>query len=320
MNNPTKSISSLEKWYRRQGYHVSLSESSGWVELCKGIYQAFPYSRVINPSIDELRDLFKRNLIIALRYSTPITSSLGHVSYHVVYDNNNYPLSSLPKKARHDVTRGLQYASYESIPISRLADEGWSLRKDTLIRQGRSRAESQTFWNNMCLSAQDLSEFEVWGAIHEGRLSAALLACTVDDTVHILYQQSISEDLKYGVNNALTYTFTQQIIHRPGIQRIFYGLQSLDAPPSVDKFKFRMNYSSLPVRQRVVFNPIITPFIKPYAHKILIALSNIFKGNMLITKGEGMIRFYLQGKCRLSEQEWPNILLEQKNLILAQAI
>jgi hypothetical protein len=286
------------------------------VELARGVYQAFPYHRVIDPSEEELGDIFRRNSAIALRYSTSLEKPTGQISYHVIYDKGSYPLASLPKKARHDVTHGLEHASYEPIAMSRLALEGWKLRHETLVRQGRQHAETKEFWERMCLYAEGLPGFEAWGAIHKGELVAALLSYTVEDTVSVLYHQSRTSHLKHGVNNSLTYSYTQTALQRPGIRCIFYGLHSLDAPPGVDKFKFRMNYWAKPVRQRVVFSPFVRPFINRHSHGFLRICLNMWPGSSTIAKAEGMFRFHLQGKRPLCEQVWPEALLHQKEAIL----
>ncbi len=159
--------------------------------------------------------------------------------------------------------------------------------------------------------------FEAWGALHAGRLVAALLACSLNRTVCILYQQSLTEHLRFGVNNALTFVYTQEALRRPGIQGIFYGLHSLDAPASVDEYKFRMGYTARAVRQRVVFNPLFKPFIGPRSHRLLKSFRRTFPGSYLAAKLEGMVRFYLLGKASLAEQDWPEAILDQKTTLLA---
>lgn len=305
------------EWLRRQGHHIIKTQNSYWYDAAPKVYQAFPYHSLITPSEDEIVTIFKQSQAIAIRFSTPISQPEGQISYHVVYDRGDCNITNLHKKARHDVTRGLQYASYEVISFARLAQEGWNLRKETLIRQGRKNAESRSFWQLLCLSAEGLPGFEAWGALHEGALVTAIVACTIGDTVGVFYQQSLTEHLKFGINNALTYAFTCNVLNRPGVKNIFYGLQSLDAPSSVDDFKFRMGYSAKPVRQQVVFNPVIAPLIQPLSHSMLKTLVKIFPSNARISKTEGMVRFYLQGKRPLSNQIWPDILLEQKEAVLA---
>jgi hypothetical protein len=303
------------EWLSRQGHRIYISESSYWYDIGPKIYQSFPYHEIITPSSDEIKQIFKQTSAIAIRYSTPINQPEGQISYHVIYEKGDYEIAGLPKKARHDVVHGLKYAIYENISLQRLASEGWYLREDTLIRQGRKNAESRQFWESLCLSAEGLGQFEAWGALHDGSLVAALLACTIGDTVSIYYQQSLSQHLKYGVNNTLTFTFCRNVLQRDRIKSIFYGLHSLDAPPSVDEYKFRMRFTAKPVRQRVIFNPLVVPFIRPGTHLVLQWFGKIIPGNSQIAKAEGMARFYLQGKKPLPQQHWPEILRNQTDLV-----
>ena len=280
--------------------------SSYWVEAGPRVFQAFPYHWVISPDEQELMKLMTDHKAIALRYSTPQASSIGSPSYHVVFAKDQYSQSDLPKKARHDVKKGLSVASVEPISFCRLATEGWELRRDTLLRQGRLNAETETDWRNLCSSAMDLSGFEAWGAIIQGKLAAALLAFLCDDHFCILYHQSLSEYLPTGVNNALAYVVTSTVINRPDIKaRVFYGLHSLDAPPSVDEFKFRMGYTARPVRQRVVFHPWVRPLMNNTSHTLIQAGLRLRPVSPTLSKAEGMLRFYLQGRLPVSEQPLP---------------
>ena len=107
---------------------------------------------------------------------------------------------------------------------------------------------------------------------------------------------------------------------RSSIHSILYGLHSLDAPASVDEFKFRMGYTAKPVRQRVVFHPRIMPLFNSATYGGICRLHNIAPGNHLIAKAEGMVRFYLQGKLPLEKQTWPEALVDRKSEILAGLI
>jgi hypothetical protein len=306
-------------WLLRQGHQVIKTQSSYWYDAAPKVYQAFPYHKLIVPTIDEVSDLFARSKAIAIRYSTTINQPEGLISYHVMNTKISHDVSDLPKKVRHNVSMGLHYASYRPITMNCLDKEGWYLRKETLLRQGRERAESPEFWHKLCSSAEGLSCFEAWGAFHESTLVASLFACTIEDTVCVLFQQSLSEHMKYGINNALFYRFSNMVLDRPGVKQVFYGLHSLDAPASVDQFKFRMGYSASPVRQRVMFNPVYSVLAQPISYTFLRMLKKILPSSYPVAKGEGMLRFYLQGKRQLSRQEWPEVLLGQKENIFSLA-
>jgi glycosyltransferase involved in cell wall biosynthesis len=80
------------EWFRRQGYRVVRTPSSYWYEAGARAYQAFPYHRLIEPSEQELRGLLLKSNGAALRYSAPVTSARGKVSYHVVCQDLWYEL------------------------------------------------------------------------------------------------------------------------------------------------------------------------------------------------------------------------------------
>jgi len=304
-------------WLIKQNDITQTKNGFLWYSLGPGIFQAFPYHETLQISTKELLEFLKKNFKIALRYSTSLADSEGRISYHVVWDQPEIDLNRLSKSARYDIKMGLNYALYEPISFHRLAEEGWQLRKETLERQGRLGAESEKGWKKMCLAADGLEGFEAWGALHEGRLVAAILTFSMEDTVSILYQQSLTAHLKYGVNNALAYTFTKTALSRPGIRQVFYGLHSLDAPPSVDQFKFRMGFRAKPVRQRVVFHPWVAPLVNNVSLKLLSELRRLFPRASSLAKAEGMFLFYLEGKKPLHLQNWPEALLDQRDQILA---
>jgi hypothetical protein len=294
----------FSEWMRHQGYYVFRTETSYWVEIGPMVYQAFPYHWVIEPAEYELRALLKGQRAIGLRYSTPMEQDEGAYSYHVVLEKREYNLAGLPKKSRHDVEKGLSAYCFEPIPFERLADEGWELRVDTLMRQARGQVESKEWWQKMCEGAGRLAGFEAWGAIStNGQLAASLIAFTCDDCVSILYHQSRTEHLSAGVNNAMTYTFSHKTLQ--GGKWLFYGLHSLDAPSSVDAFKFRMGYIAKPVRQRVAFHPAIAPLINPLSHALLRTIQRFVPRSSSISKAEGFARFYLNGKLPLGRQPIP---------------
>lgn len=299
------------EWNRRQGHDILKTESSYWVSAGMGTYQAIPYHALINPSEEELNHLFRQHRATALRYSTPLSAPEGMLSYHIVYEGKSYP----PKKLPHKAKKGASLACIEPIPLSRLASEGWELRRDTLERQGRLGAEKKDWWAKLCLTGQDIPGLEAWGAMVEGRLAAALLGMQCGDTFSIFFQQSHRGFLRLGVNNALTYIVTTKILERPEINRIFYGLHSLDAPPSVDEYKIHMGYYPKPVRQRIVFSPLLRPLVNPPSHAALKMALRLFPASYLFAKAEGMFRFYLNGKLPLANQTSPPLLsLEQTQI------
>lgn len=292
------------EWNRRQGHKILRTESTYWVSAGARTYQAIPYHAVISPSKEELQALFREHKATALRYSTPLSAAEGMLSYHIAYEGKNYPSKKVAQKTK----KGLASAVIEPIPLSRMATEGWELRRDTLERQGRAGAEKKTWWETLCKSGEGIPGLEAWGALVNGKLAAALLGMQCEDTFSIFFQQSHRDFLRLGVNNALTFVVTSEILKRPKINQIFYGLHSLDAPASVDEYKIHMGYFPRPVRQRIVFSPFLLPLVNSWSHSMLKLGLRLFPQSYLFAKAEGIFRFYLNGKKPVTAQVPPVVL------------
>lgn len=310
--NATSGIEPAVEWLRRQGHRLVVSESAVWYDPAPGIFQAFPYHPVIDPSDEELRRVFREGRARGLRYSAPLSSRCGKISYHVVCAKPSYGLAHVSRQTRQNIAKGLDYATYEPVPFVRLAKEGWALRAETLARQGRLKAENPEWWKRLCLSAEGLPGFEAWGAFRGRTLVAALIAYLARGRYLMLYQQSLTEHLKFGVNNTLGFVFTQRSLARPEIKELFYGFQSLDASSHVDEFKFRMGYEASPVRQRVLFHPALRPFMTPATLGAIGLFGRLGPGRPGWLKAAGLLRFYLEGNRPLSRQECPECLLPRK--------
>lgn len=283
------------EWLRGQGGRVLRTASAYWHTGEYGVYQAFPYHWLIQPSDEEISELFFRHRAVAVRYFAPTDASVGLSSYHTVYDRPTYDLGDLGAWARKNVRRGLKNCAVERISFQRLIDEGWALRGDTLSRQGRAVPMSHAAWRRRYLAAADYEGFEVWGALVRGALGAFLVTFQMDEVCFFLYQQCDRNYLREHVNNALTFVVTQTIIGRAGVRTIFYGAHSLDAPPSVDEFKFRMGFRAKPVRQRVVFHPYLSLLVNPVSYQIVKRMASWRPGNRQLSKAEGMLRVCLAG-------------------------
>ena len=106
------------------------------------------------------------------------------------------------------------------------------------------------------------------------------------------------------------------MVSRPDIRTVFYGLHSLDAPASIDEFKLRMGYKAMPVRQRVVFHPILKAFFYIPGASCMKYLLHCCPKSAIVRKAEGMLQFYIDGKRAPIEQEWPECLEPRKSEVL----
>jgi hypothetical protein len=183
--------------------------------------------------------------------------------------------------------------------------EGWNLQVDTLKRQGRQVPMPFKTWERICLAAADLPGFEAWGAMVDGSLGASVMSFKMEDCYYLLYQQCHSRYLHRHLNNALSFTVTKTLVERRDYTSILYGLHSLDAPGSVDEFKFRMGYRPKPVRQRVAFHPLLQALVNRASRTVVRKFLRVAPGNSTLAKAEGMMRFYLEGGRPLKDKSRP---------------
>jgi GNAT superfamily N-acetyltransferase len=303
------------EWMRRQGYRVVQTASSYWYNPAPGVFQAFPYHWVIAPSDDEIRDLMLRNGAVAVRYSTPLDFGRGLASYHITL-KEPYSLEHLKAQARNGVRAGLAHFKIEQVSFERLAGEGWLLQRDTLERQDRLRSMSQENWEKLCRSASDLPGFEAWAATEDGELAAAVIVARMDSIFSVPFAMSHRKFLGQHVNNALFFAVSKELLGREGIESLFFTVQSLDAHPNVDEFKFRMGLRANLVRQCVDFNPLASPFASPMVHGWARRLLQGDPSNPVFAKTEGMLRFHLEGQRPIEEQDWPERLLPERDRLV----
>jgi len=301
-------------WLRRQGHKVYRTESSYWYSAGPRTLQAFPCHWVIDPGRDELRSLLWGKGMAALRYSSPVDRPTGKVSYHMVLDGC-YKLENLNKKARNGIRNGLKSFSIKKISFDRLAFEGWDLQEDTLRRQNRLDSMAKDRWRKMCLCARGLKGLEVFGALCEGKLAAAAIVCRIDDRFCVPYAMSHSDHLRKHVNNALFYSMSCELLHRENTAGIFFSVESLDAPAHVDEFKLRMGFEPRPVRQHVVMHPLIRPLMRPVFHHRLSKMVKKHPFNITLSKAEGMMRFFLEGRLPARDQHIADCLLKRPGMI-----
>jgi hypothetical protein len=300
-------VQTFSEWELRQGKKVIQTKNSNWFEASPHIYQAFPFHWVISPSEKELKELICNHKIFALRYSAPIESPFGKISYHIM-QKPPYGIENLHKRTQRYLKKGLKQFIVEPTSFSELAVNGWKLAQDTLERQGRTKAMSQKEWENLCVSAEGLPGFEGWAAKIDGELAACLITTIIDDTGYFLNLNTKSIYLDKNVDEVIVYTVTSELFKNKGINSIFYTFQSLDAEESVDTFKFRMGARPKPVRQRIIFHPMLSPFINTLSHKLIAYMVKNFSKNQMLPKTEGMVRFYLEGKLPKTKQNIPDCL------------
>jgi hypothetical protein len=284
---------SFLEFLARRGHRIVKTQSCYWYNAQPKFYFYFPYHKLITPNDEELKQLLWGEPCVGVRYFTPM-DHFGKESFQIVCTDKNYDFSSVDKhSARRETRRGLENVVIRQMEFKELATLGINLENDTLLRQGRApQRQEEKKWRQFCLSMDGLEGFEAWGAFADNNLASFLTVYQMEDDCIYLHQGSATQYMPLFPNRALYYYVTRLKITSPDINTIYCGPQSLDGLPSIDAFKFSMGFQKSPMKQAIVFNPVVKPFINGFTHRCFRLVSSLRPQSDTIRKLEGIVRFY----------------------------
>ena len=115
----------------------------------------------------------------------------------------------------------------------------------------------------------------------------------------ILHHYSKTEHLRNYPNNALIYLVTKEKLSQPYISQVSYGIQSLDLGISkLHKFKENMGFKKNPIRQVIIFNPFLKPFMSRPICKMISKICKLNNKSDFSRKLDGILYFYMGDKSR----------------------
>jgi hypothetical protein len=306
------------EWLARQGHRIIKADSYYWYDAQPGFYFYFPYHRLIKPTDEELKHTLGDKPYIGARFFTPM-DCVGKVSYLTVCSDKNYDLTSIgaeqsrhqfgsvvpvvaalprywassARKTKKQTIKSLENFEIRQMNFKELAIIGNGLNHDTLVRQKRNpNTYKEKMWNLYCRSTEGLDGFEAWAAFYQKTLAAFLVGFQMEDHFTIIHQGSATKYLSLYPNNALIFLVTKTKLAQPNVGTVFYGPESLDTPASLDSFKFRMGFTKRAMKQAIIFNPIIKPFINNFTYKSIRLASTLAPTSNTLSKLEGIVRFY----------------------------
>ena len=281
---------------RALGHRVVQTRSSYWYNTSRFFLLSAPSHRLYDPSEDELRALFRRLPCAGVRFAAPLETS-GKPSYQIVCDSADYDIEALSANVRSKVRRGLRRCEVAPVSFPVIATAGWQAHQDTLARQGRDGGLTGESWERFWTAAAATAGFEGWGAWCEGELAAFLVTVAFEDSVEFLLARSCTDRLGAYPNNALLFYVTREMLARRKVREITFGLESLEPVGPLDQFKFAMGFRPRPIRQRIVFHPLVRILLRRGAVRAVFRRWTDHRGMKagFWRKAAGLLRFAEEG-------------------------
>ena len=241
----------------RIGYHVIKSKIRYWYNSAPRFYEYISPFALINPSGDEIRNLFDRYRMAAIKYCAD-QAQPGKPSFLYVVENKFYDLRDIQSRMRTTIHKGLKNCQVNRIDFEYLHDHGMRLNSDTLVRQKRfnSTFSNPKRWKAFYEAGSKVDGAICWGAFVKEVLAACMVAFITDGYSILLHNMSRTELLPLRINNALTYIATQKMLMLTEVQCVTHGREAIRNLPSLDDFKVKMGYKKRPLNQVVQFHPL----------------------------------------------------------------
>jgi len=278
------------------GHRVVPTRHAYWYDANRFFFLGAPPHRIHEPDDDELRAVVGRLPCLGVRFAAPLQGR-GKLSYQIVCDNRAYGLDILSGNVRSKVRRGLKRCAVQPVPFSVIATAGKRAHGDTLSRQARDGVLDGARWDRFWSAAATTPGMEGWGAWTGDTLAAFLVTVTFDDGVEFLLARSCTDELGAYPNNALIFTVAEEMLVRRGIPEITFGLESLEPVGPLDQFKFGMGFRPRPLRQRVVFHPLLRALLRHASVRALFHRWSEKRGTQAVfwRKAAGLLRFAEEG-------------------------
>jgi hypothetical protein len=285
------SVESFASFLAAAGHRVIETKSAFWYDATRGFFLSLPSHLQLRPEQGELREVLRHQPCFGVRFPAPVDGP-GKLSYQIVCDVQDYGLEQLSANVRSKVRRGLRRCEVKPVPLAELAVSGRVADTDTLSRQGRTWRFGGAQWDRYWKAA-DRPGMEGWGAFVGGELAAFLLTADLGDCVEFLLARSRSDLLDAYPNNALVFQVAEEMLVKRRVVRVTFGLESLEPVGPLDQFKFGMGFRREPIRQRVVFHPVLQTLLRSSAFRGLLHRFGERRGEKAVfwRKASGLVRF-----------------------------
>jgi hypothetical protein len=246
----------LLSFFRDSGFKVYRTANAAWYEAGPRFLLGVPTHEAVNINRAEGREAMRATGALGIRYITS-DADTGRESWQMVASGDDYDISMFSSNTRSKVRRGLKNNEVRRISGQDLKSAGEKAFLDTVSRQGRADRYGVDRWHKLLDAADATEGIEIWSAWHEDTLAAYMLIMLFEDSSEFYEARSRNDTLRYYPNNALLYTLTHDVLVERKIPQITFGIEGLEELDSLDSFKLAMGYTKRPVRQHVMFHPLI---------------------------------------------------------------
>ncbi len=266
-------VSFLEKL----GGKIVWSNDIPFYSFRRGFLWAVPRYTSYDVEPEKLRHLVWKNAL-GVFYTT---SKYGARSItHWVCEGPELAMSTIQKRKRTAIRRGLEACKIERFEWDLLKTEGLQMNRDILKRQNRvsGMIDDPKWWGNQCDVSSQFEDIKVWGAFIKGQ-PANYDYVTIHDDVIIdgmpkrvgnivhgaSYSKYIGNHPEFGKNypnEALDFVVINELLQKENCDLVIIGQKS--NTDSLEMWKRHMGFQKKILQENVIANIFlnaVTPFV-----------------------------------------------------------
>lgn len=295
LSDPASSAPSWVGDLRSDGLDVEWTASGhGWMRFRRFAHMRYPTNDMSPVSPAERREMFHRRHLVLQHHQRVEDQPQANACLYLCEDRH-YALDGLSRNNRSKVRRGRKRLEVRPLAPAEVAATGYTPYSDTRCRHGMPHMSPEQFkslWATRRLSASH----EVWGAIGASGVVAFGEIHLCGKWASLSATVSADGALRDYPNHALFCTMLEDLMGRPGIESVSYGLSSLRPETdrdSLHQFKRSVGLTALPVRREITLHPVLRPLVNPMSAKVVNLLAERRPGSRLPRAAGSALGFLL---------------------------
>ncbi len=250
---PTVLDHPLAPLYRALGHRTWTRLGCLWIDVGRFSLVSVPCSDPITASLQEVEELLRTAGRLAAQFPSIIPTGVVTQAYWV--HDHGYGPASQQRQFRQHVARGGNRCQVTAIEWRDLAEQGYPVLRDSLIRQGRQQQLTEASWRQCCAVAHDIPDLEATGCLVDGVLAAFLISWTWQRRCYGLLSFRWSAYDQARPSHVLVQEFTRRMMARADIDAVTLGRDMVPRQTSIADFKRHAGYREEPLSVAAVLHP-----------------------------------------------------------------
>jgi hypothetical protein len=244
--------------YKSCGYNIR--QKDGQYFLNRGLVNySFPF--LVNMPIKEhsISSLKWKYLITILKTQSSIKNT-----YEFLLETDNYSIENFSARKRNDIRKSLKDCKFKRPSLEDLFTYGLKINRQTLSRQSRDDRflTHKRYWEKYITNFYNDDNIFILGAYIDNNMVGYITVCKILESFYIIdpyYDKAASGSSPV---QGLIFTLVNHLIKREGKIKIYYGIDSFEPLPQLNKYKESMLFKRVSATRAYIINPVILPFFK----------------------------------------------------------